>query len=290
MYFDRDITGRPIVLPSVIDVSGRRLSTNERTQWNPSTGQIDSRPQHREMEASHHRDHWDEKELIFYLATLASSNPTPSSHPPPPPSSLLPCVLIPRRVADKLAARGFEVSDEGIVRWAKDSLTHPRHWPLLRKIYDSAIICFLEFFMTLVSNTGSSIAPFAAEELGVSREMALFYFTTVYLVGQAIGGLVFPPIAESFGGRTIYVTSTSGFAVFCVLLAAYPTLYVVVVCRFITGLLSAMPCVVATGSIENMWDMTSRTFLIHIWICAAVIGLALGPPMATYISTSTLEW
>lgn len=241
---------------------------------------------------AHHQQQqpWNEEEAIFYLATLASTNTINATKPPRPPSSLLPRALVPRRVAEKLQARGFEVTDEGIVRWAKDSLTHPRHWSLLRKCYDSAIIIFLEFFMTLVSNTGSSIASFAADDLGVSREMALFCFTTIYLVAQAIGGLVFPPIAESFGGRTIYVTSTFGFAVFCVLMAAYPTLYVVAVCRFMTGLLSAMPCVVATGSIENMWDMTSRTFLIHIWICGAVIGLALGPPLATYISTSSLGW
>lgn len=233
---------------------------------------------------------WNENETIFYLATLASTDQAHTTRPLRPPSSLLPRALVPRRVAEKLQARGFEVTDEGIVRWAKDSLTHPRRWPLLRKVYDSAIIIFLEFFMTLVSNTGSSIAPFAADELGVNHETALLCFTTIYLVAQAIGGLIFPPIAESFGGRTIYVTSTFGFAVFCVLLAVFPTLYVVAACRFMTGLLSAMPCVVATGSIENMWDMTSRTFLIHIWICGAVIGLALGPPMATYISTSSLGW
>ena len=130
--------------------------------------------------------------------------------------------------------------------------THPRQWPLVRKVYDSAIICFLEFFMTLVSNTGLSIAPQAAHELGVSTEVALLCFATVYLIGQAIGGLVFPPIAESFGGRVIYLTSAFGFAVFCVVIAAWPTISVVVLCRFITGLLSAMPAVVAASSIENM--------------------------------------
>lgn len=231
-----------------------------------------------------------EKETTFYPATLAFTEQRRSTRPVRPTSSLVPRALVPRRVAEKLQSKGFEVTDEGIVRWAKDSLTHPRHWPLLRKVYDSAIIIFLEFVMTLVSNTGSSISPFAAEELGVSRETALFCLTTVYLMGQAIDRLVFPPIAESFGGRTIYVTSTFGFAVFCVVLPAYPTPYVVAACRFVTGLFSAMPCVVATGSIENMWDMTSRTFLIHIWICGAVIGLALGPPLATYITTSSLGW
>lgn len=199
-------------------------------------------------------------------------------------------ILIPRKASDALQEKGFEVDIYGTVRFSENSLTHPRRWPLLRKIYNSALICFLEFFMTLVSNTGSSIAPVAAAELGVSKEMALVYFTTIYLAGQAIGSLLFPPLAESFGGRTIYLTSTAGFAVFCLLIAVWPILPVVVVCRFFTGLFSAMPAVVAAGSIENMWDMTSRTFVIHIWIASAVVGLSFGPPVATFVSLSPFGW
>ena len=173
-------------------------------------------------------------------------------------------VDIPRRVSDALQAKGFDVDGDDVVRWAEGSITHPRRWPLLRKVYDTAIICFLEFFMTLVSNTGSSMAPFVADELGIGRQTAVLVLTTVYLTGQGIGGLIFPPIAESFGGRTIYLTSTFGFAVLCLTVPAWPTLQVPVTCRFLTGLLSAMPCVVAAGSIENMWDIKSRTFVIHL--------------------------
>lgn len=243
---------------------------------------------------------WDEKELIIYLASLHSSTLSNPHNPPrDPPSSLLhhhqQHRKIPIRVIDKLNSKGFVVDSSGTVSWSPHTHhpnpTHPRHWALVRKTYDTAVIIFLEFFMTLVSNTGSSIAPFAAPELGVSRETALFAFTTLYLLGQALGGLVFPPIAESFGGRTIYLTSTFGFALGCVVLAAWPRVWwVVVLCRFATGLLSAMPCVVAKGSVENMWDMTARTFVIHAWIAAAVVGLALGPPVATWVATSGLGW
>ncbi|KAK3701469.1 hypothetical protein LTR37_015443 [Vermiconidia calcicola] len=203
-------------------------------------------------------------------------------------STLKETVAVPRNVSDALEAKGLRVDTEGVVRWAPDSITHPRQWPLLRKVYDSAIICFLEFFVTLVSNTGSSIAPEAGKELAISTEIAIFCFTTVYLRGQAIGGLILCPIAESFGGRTIYLTSTAEFAIISILIAAWPILPVVIGGRFVTGLLSAMPAVVAAGSIENMWDMTSRTFVIHIWIAGAVVGVSLGPPTATYVSTPAL--
>lgn len=205
-------------------------------------------------------------------------------------NSLKAPIAVPRKVSDALEAKGFAVDDTGTVRWAPDSFAHPRRWPLARKIYDTAVITILEFVVTLVSNTGSSIAPLAADELGISREWSLFVFTTLYLLGQAFGGLLFSPIAESFGGRTIYLSSTFGYSLLCVAIVTWPTLPVIVVGRFTTGLLSAIPAVVAAGSLENMWDIRTRTLVIHTWIAGAVLGMCCGPPLATYVGTSSLRW
>lgn len=116
---------------------------------------------------------------------------------------------LPCHVREALDKHGFTADSFGVVSWQIGHHKHPRHWPLIRKAYDSAIIIILEFSMTLISNTGSSIALQTHSSLGVSREVALFCFTTVYLLGQALGGLVFPPFCESFGGRTIYGTVLS---------------------------------------------------------------------------------
>lgn len=183
-------------------------------------------------------------------------------------------INVPARVHVALRKRGFKVNRFGVMTWLENSPAHPRRWSIMRKAYvsriafihsstssthtplthasskDSAIICFLEFFVTLLSNAGSSLTTEISQEFGTSRETALICLTTVYLIGQALGGLIFPPIAEAFGGRTIYVASTFGYAISCVLIAACPNLAVLVVFRFVGGFLSAMPAVVAAGSIE----------------------------------------
>lgn len=195
--------------------------------------------------------------IAWQKEDLRSPSRSPSckapGHPPP--------VDVPAGVSFALLQKGFDIDRHGVVSWRQDSVTsvHPRRWPLLRKSYDSAVICFMEFVMTLISNTGSSIAPYAKEDLGISRELALFYFTTLYLLGQAIGGLILPPVAESFGGRSIYLSSTIAYSACCIVLGACPTVPVIAVMRFATGFLSAMPAVVACGSIENMWVSIYRT-------------------------------
>jgi hypothetical protein len=197
---------------------------------------------------------------------------------------------VPLHIASSLAHRGFDVNAIGKVTWRDNSPLHPRNWSLTRKIYDTAVICFLETFTTLVSNTGSSTAAAGAADLGVSKQIALICFTTTYLLAQAVGGLVLPPVAETFGGRNLYILGAGGFTFSCVLMAAHPTLPTVVAGRLVCGFMSALPSTVAVSSFENMFDFRARIWVFHVWISCAVSALGIGPVLATYISTSPLGW
>ena len=199
-------------------------------------------------------------------------------------------VKVSLHVAASLAHRGFNVSAIGKVTWRDDSPLHPRNWLLTRKVYDTAVICFLELFTTLVSNTGSSTATAGAADLGVSKGIALICFTTTYLLAQAVGGLVLPPVAETFGGRNLYIIGAAGFTLSCISMAAHPTLPMVVAGRLVCGFMSALPSTVAVSSFENMFDFRARIWVFHIWISCAVSALGIGPSVATYISTSSLGW
>jgi MFS family permease len=60
--------------------------------------------------------------------------------------------------------------------------------------------------------------------------------------------------------------------------------------RFGCGFLSALPTVVGSGSIEDLWDVRQRIWAIDLWIKGSIVGIALGPTVGVYISTSTLGW
>lgn len=197
---------------------------------------------------------------------------------------------IPPRVKQSLKAYGLLVDPQGLVTFAPNSHSHPRNWTVLRKSYDSFLIIFLEFFATLVSNAGTATAEAAREELGLSKVAAIACFVTVYMVGQAVGGLIFPPVSESFGAKQIYTATTAGFGLMCLLMAVVPALPMIIVGRFVGGMLSAMPAVVACGSLENMWDAKARIWVIHLWICGAVLGLTLAPAVAPAICLSSYGW
>ena len=110
-----------------------------------------------------------------------------------------------------------------------------------------------------------------------------------YLLGQAIGGIIFPPYSEAFGRKKLYIVSTSLYSIFCVIVGVVPSLAGVAVGRFISGFLSGIPTIVVAGSIEDMYNSRDRVWLIFIWALVSNLGLCMGPIMSAQI-TAALGW
>jgi hypothetical protein len=197
---------------------------------------------------------------------------------------------IPTSVLKALSEEHLTINKKGLVTFSDASPGHPRQWSLRRKLYDSAIICLLEFVTTLVSNAGSNIAKPAAAHVGVSLDVSMFCLATLYMLGQAIGNLVVPPVTEVFGSKSIYASSTALYAALCFMTGFAPHLATIVTGRFFCGFLSAMPTCVAIGSIENMWDSRARIWAIAVWAAAGIFAMAVGPLYAVYVSDSSLGW
>jgi MFS family permease len=105
-----------------------------------------------------------------------------------------------------------------------------------------------------------------------------------YLIGQGIGGVFFPPYSESFGRKSLYVVSTLGYCVFCAITAAVPSLGVIIFARFAMGLLSAIPTIVVAGSMEDLFNIHARVWMIFIWAMSGNVAVCIGPIYSTYIA------
>jgi hypothetical protein len=75
------------------------------------------------------------------------------------------------------------------VDWIKHHSEHTRNWPLSRKIYDTTVITFFEFYTTVVATTGPSAASLARKEYVLSRVVALTAFAFMYNAARALSVL-----------------------------------------------------------------------------------------------------
>ncbi|KAJ5793030.1 MFS multidrug transporter [Penicillium pulvis] len=179
---------------------------------------------------------------------------------------------------------GLEFTPDGqLIRWSASNKNHPRNWTLGRKIYDSHMIIFLDLF------TYSTAADHAQHEFGIGHTFSIFIFVSLYMIGQATGGIIFPSYSEAFGRKKLYIISTALYSIFCVIVGVAPSITAVAISRLISGILSAMPTIVVAGSIEDMFNSRDRVWLIFLWAMVANIGLCMGPIMSTYI-TAHLGW
>jgi hypothetical protein len=86
--------------------------------------------------------------------------------------------MIPKALKAQLERDELDLFENGVICWTATSPLHPRKWTLKRKIYDTAVIVFLEFVTTTISNTGSASARDSHKALGISYLWAVFAFTS----------------------------------------------------------------------------------------------------------------
>jgi MFS family permease len=189
----------------------------------------------------------------------------------------------------QLSLHGLEVNSDGYIDWAKNSPSHPQNWSVRRKAYDIGLIIFLDFFTTGVSAGGTPASTFALDDFHIGSTLGIFAFASIYLVGQGLGGLLFSPYSETFGRRALYMWSALFYSLFCILVAAAPNIGAVFAGRFITGFLSAIPSVIVSGSIEDLFDTEARIWMFFAWSVIVNLSLVIGPLLAFYIANA-LNW
>ncbi|KAE8389548.1 major facilitator superfamily domain-containing protein [Aspergillus alliaceus] len=143
------------------------------------------------------------------------------------------------------------------IRWSHGNAIHPRNWPVLRKSFDTGLICLLDLLL--------------------------------FLLGQVVGTIVLPPWSEAFGRKKLYLISSALSCVCCAIIGGVQSLAAVIVGRVFAGLIAAIPYTVGMGSVEDMWSSRPRIWVTFLWTIASNLGLCVGPIMGTYISVF-LNW
>lgn len=90
------------------------------------------------------------------------------------------------------------------------------------------------------------------------------------------------------GGNQYIFSASFIYCISCIITVCVPSVAGAFVGRFIAGFMSAVPSIIVSGSIEDIFNMQQRVGMMFVWACATS-GLLLGPIYGTYISHS-LGW
>ena len=136
-----------------------------------------------------------------------------------------------------------------------------------------AAVLFLDGFDTQAIGY---VAPALAKEWGLTTRAALGPVFSAGLFGLMIGALVFGPLADRVGRKTIIILSTAAFGIGALATVLTHDITTLLVIRFLTGLGlgGAMPNAIAMTAEYN--PHRRRATMVMIMFCGFSIGAALG--------------
>lgn len=131
--------------------------------------------------------------------------------------------------------------------------------------------------------------PQVMQEFGSSNDTLGILAVSIYVLGYAFGPLILAPLSEMYGRLALYHSTTIVFILMNVACARSTNMPMLVVFRFLAGLIGSCPLTLGPGSIADCFRQEERGFVIAIWTLPILLGPAVGPVAGGYI-TDYLGW
>lgn len=144
-------------------------------------------------------------------------------------------------------------------------------------------------------NLGSSLpsgaVPAISRAFAIQSHSQLVLLNSLYLVGFAIGPLLFGPMSEFFGRKPVVVTTYVGCAFFTMCCALAPNFPALLAFRLLAGVYGAAPNAVVGGLYADIFDdprLRGRAMAFFLYVGA--VGPLLGPMLSGFVSTRSWRW
>ncbi|KAH0441987.1 MFS multidrug transporter [Colletotrichum camelliae] len=163
----------------------------------------------------------------------------------------------------------------------------PCNWSSSKKWTNVLLISLL----TLISPFGSSIfAPSTAsamKDFHQSENPDLEAFSvSIFVLGYAFGPLVHAPMSEMYGRLIIYHVNSVLFIISNVACALSTNLPMLIIFRFVTGLVGSSPLALGPASVAEIFKTEERGKALALWNLPVLLGPAIGPLVGSYLAAA----
>ena len=113
------------------------------------------------------------------------------------------------------------------------------------------------------------------EAFGVVEELAILG-VSMFVVGFAVGPLLWAPLSEMFGRQRLFIVTYSLLTIFNAAACGSPNIGALIVFRFLAGSVGSSPLTNAGGVIADLFSANERGIATSIFAMAPFLGPALG--------------
>lgn len=168
------------------------------------------------------------------------------------------------------------------VYWEHNDTDNPRLWPLWYKGVTVAAMSLGATVVSLSSTLYTSGIPGLQEEFGISKLEALVGVTT-YLLGMALGSVLFAPLSELVGRRPVYIISMTVFLLLLLPSALAGNIETILVSRFFGGFFGSALMSNSPASVNDIVSDEHRALAFGFWSIGPTNGPVYGPIIGGFV-------
>ncbi|KAL2837461.1 MFS general substrate transporter [Aspergillus pseudodeflectus] len=166
--------------------------------------------------------------------------------------------------------------DPYVVTWIPDDPRDPMRFGPGKKWSITIVMALATLAVSLDSSAYSGGITQIIEEFHISTEVATLG-VSLFVVGFAIGPLLWAPLSEMFGRQILFITTYCALTAFNCAAAGAQNSCTLLILRFFAGAFGSSPLTNAGGVIADMFPAKERAIAMSIFAAAPFLGPVIGP-------------
>ncbi|KAK4635324.1 Major facilitator superfamily multidrug transporter [Fulvia fulva] len=178
--------------------------------------------------------------------------------------------------------------DPYVVVWIENDPRNPMLYSETKKWSLTALVAIATLAVAFVSSAYSGGAQEVIREFGCSQEIFTLGIS-LFVLGFAIGPLLWAPLSELFGRQVLFTTTYLGLTAFNAGAAGSQNIWTLIILRFFAGAIGSSPLTNAGGVIADMFSAKERGLAMSLFAAAPFMGPVLGPIVGGFVG-ETVGW
>ncbi|CAK7223494.1 MFS siderochrome iron transporter 1 [Sporothrix bragantina] len=189
--------------------------------------------------------------------------------------------LTPEVIAAQYPGEGTEESPY-VVSFLPTDPRDPQQFKTWQKWLYTLIMAFATLGIAFVSTAYTGGLSEIVATFHVSTEVSILGIS-LFVLGFAIGPLLWAPSSEFFGRQILFVTTYTVLTLFNVGAAVAQNIQTLIIVRFFAGAFGSSPLTNAGGVIADMFSASERGLATAVFAAAPFLGPSLGPIVAGFL-------
>ncbi|KAI2794319.1 Major facilitator superfamily multidrug transporter FLU1 [Penicillium oxalicum] len=163
-----------------------------------------------------------------------------------------------------------------------DDPLHPQNWPTSKKLLTAIILSWTTLNSTFTSSIYSAAIHSVSSQFHISSEVSTLGLS-LYVLGFAMGPIVWAPFSELQGRRPPLLLSMFGFTIFQFAAATAENVQTIMLSRFFGGFFGACPLAVVAAVLADMYNNRVRGLAIVVFAMTVFTGPLIASTVGGFI-------